>query len=471
MKHIAIIGGGITGLAAAFYLEREAQARGQEVRCTLLESGPRLGGKIVTDRQNEFTIEGGPDSFIVDKPWCLQLCHDVGLGDDLIPSNEIQRKVYVLRHGRLVPFPTGFRLTVPSELKPFLLSPLISPWGKLRMLGDLVIPPRRETADESLASFIRRRLGAEALDRIAGPLLAGIFVSDPERLSMESTFPRLQAMEREYGSLIRAARAVRALPAPATQPRSAGNAMFNSLKHGMGSLVDALARDVKADVRLGTRVAMLRREYGRHTLFLGQTGTEQIQADAVIVTAPAHQAAALLRDAYPTLSAKLAEIRFVDTTTVSLAYLFDDIPAERPLDGFGVLVPESEKRRLIAVTWASTKFRHRAPSGCVLMRAFVGGYRDEALASLPEEALVTMIRREFESLFGIANAPMFHRIYRWPRANPQYDVGHLQRVAAIEKEASAWPGLELAGGSYRGVGMPDCINSARRAVERVLALP
>jgi oxygen-dependent protoporphyrinogen oxidase len=247
MKHIAIIGGGITGLAAAFYLRREAEARGQEVRCTLLEAQPRLGGKIITDRVNEFTIEGGPDSFIVDKPWCLQLCHDAGVGDDLIPSNELQRKVYVLRKGRLVEFPTGFRLTVPTELLPFARSSLISPLGKLRMLGDLVIPPRREGGDESLAAFIRRRLGEEALDRIAGPLLGGIFVSDPERLSMDSTFPRLQAMEREYGSLIRAARAVRNLPPPTPKLRAAGNAMFNSLKHGMGGLVDALCRQIQAD--------------------------------------------------------------------------------------------------------------------------------------------------------------------------------------------------------------------------------
>jgi len=471
MKTVAIIGGGITGLAAAFYLQREAQARGQEVRCTLLESQARLGGKIITDRTREFTIEGGPDSFIVDKPWCLQLCHDAGLGDDLIPSNDLQRKVYVLRKGRLVEFPTGFRLTVPTELMPFVLSPLISPLGKLRMLGDLVIPPRRDKGDESLATFIRRRLGAEALDRIAGPLLGGIFVSDPERLSMDSTFPRLQAMEREYGSLIRAGRAVRNLPPPTPKLRAAGNAMFNSLKHGMGSLVDALTRQIQAEVRLQTPVAALRREGGRYTLFLGPSGSEQLQVDAVIVTSSSRQAGALLGEAHPRLAALLNGIRFVNTTTVSMAYLLDDIPDERPLDGFGVLIPASEQRRLIAVTWASTKFRHRAPAGCVLLRAFVGGYRDEALATLPEEELLTMIRQEYESLFGITQAPMFHRVYRWPQANPQYDVGHLERVAEIEREASSWPGLVLAGSSYRGVGMPDCINGARQAVERVLGLP
>lgn len=471
MKHVTIIGGGITGLAAAHHLQRQSRARGVDVRYTLLEASDRLGGKIVTDRCNEFTVEGGPDSFVVDKPWCLQLCHDVGLGDDLIPSNEIQRKVYVLRGGRLVPFPSGFRLTIPSELKPFALSPLISPLGKLRMLGDLVVPRRKEETDESLASFIRRRLGGEALDRIAGPLLGGIFVSDPERLSMLSTFPRLLAMEREYGSLIRAARATRALPRPGGQPKAAGNSMFNSLKHGMSGLVAALAQRIDGDVRLGAKVARLARAGGRIEVHLGEHGAERLETDAAIVTVPANAAAPLVEQAWPRLGELLRGVRFVSTTTVSLAYLLDDIPEDRPLDGFGVMIPESEKRRLIAITWASTKFRHRAPAGCVLLRAFVGGHRNEALAARPDADLVALVRDEFSGILGIAGKPLFHRIYRWPHANPQYDVGHLDRVAEMDREAMAMPGLHLAGSSYRGIGMPDCIRSGQLAVERVLDEP
>ncbi len=467
MKHITIVGGGITGLAAAFYLQREIKARGLPATYTLLEAGPRWGGKIVTEREREFTIEGGPDSFIVEKPAALQLCHDVGLGDDLIPSNEIEKKVYVLRRGRLVAFPTGFRLTIPTQLMPFVRSPLVSPWGKLRMAGDLFIPRRRDEGDESLGRFIRRRFGQECLDRIAGPLLGGIFVSDPERLSMQATFPRLQAMEREYGSLIRAARAVKHLPRR-EGPRSAGNAMFNSLRHGVGSLVDRLVKSLDGTLRVNAPVSALAWRHGRPVVQLKDGGA--LESDQVVLATPASHAAQVLGEAHPGLAAQLASIRYVSTATVSLAYLMDDIPEERPLDGFGVLIPASEGRALIAITWASTKFRHRAPDGCVLIRAFVGGHTNEAMADWPEDQLLAVVQREFEAILGIRADPLFHRIYRWPKANPQYDVGHLDRVAAMERDASALPGLHLAGSSYRGVGMPDCIQGARAAVERIAAL-
>ena len=467
MSHITIIGGGITGLAAAFYLQREIKARGASASYTLLEAGPRWGGKIVTEREREFTIEGGPDSFIVEKPAALQLCHDVGLGDDLIPSNEIEKKVYVLRRGKLVAFPTGFRLTIPTQLMPFVRSPLVSPWGKLRMAGDLLIPRRREEGDEALGAFIRRRFGQECLDRIAGPLLGGIFVSDPDRLSMLATFPRLQAMEREYGSLIRAARAVKHLPRR-EGPRSAGNAMFNSLRHGVGSLVDRLVKSLEGELRLQTAVEAIEWIDGKPVVRLA--GGAARATDHVILATPASHAARLLAQAHPGLAAQLGSIRYVSTATISLAYLMEDIPEERPLDGFGVLIPASEGRALIAITWASTKFRHRAPEGCVLLRAFVGGHTNEAMADWPEDQLVAVVRREFETVLGIRADPLFHRVYRWPKANPQYDVGHLDRVATMERDASTLPGLHLAGSSYRGVGMPDCIQGARAAVERIAAL-
>lgn len=467
MQHITIIGGGITGLAAAFYLQREITARGVAARYTLVEAGPRWGGKIVTDHEDEFTIEGGPDSFIVDKPAALQLCHDAGLGDDLIPSNEIEKRVYVLRRGRLVPFPTGFRLTIPTEFMPFIRSPLISPLGKLRMAADLAIPRRRDLSDESLGDFIRRRFGQECLDRIAGPLLGGIFVSDPDRLSMTATFPRLSAMEREYGSLIRAARAVRKLPRPTGGPRAAGNAMFNSLRHGMGSLTAALVRQLKGDLRQNTPIATL--GWDAHRPVIQPETGDAWTSDHVILTTPAQRAAELLRVAQPGLAAQLATFRYVSTATLSLGYLLSDIPPTRPLDGFGVLIPGSEGRALIAITWASTKFRHRAPSGCVLLRAFVGGHANPDMADWPDEQLLAVVRREFAAILGIEANPLFHRIYRWRDANPQYDVGHLDRVAAIERDVARAPGLWLAGSSYRGVGLPDCIAGARAAVERVVA--
>ncbi len=468
-KSIVIIGGGITGLAAAFYLRREARARGLDVTCTILEADARVGGKIITDRPDSFVIEGGPDSFITEKPWGLTLCHDLGLGHDLIPANEQKKTVYVLRHGRIVPFPGGFRLTVPTELGPFLMSRLFTPWGKLRMGLDLFIPPRRETSDESLASFIRRRLGTEALDRIAGPLLAGIFVSDPEKLSMQSTFPRLMAMERDHGSLIQAARALKArAKSPAAGPaRAAGTSLFNSLRRGMAHLVETLEQQLGDTIRRNARVAALQRT---DTGFLmGLADGSQLQADQVLITTPAYSAANMVSGMHPRLADQLRQIRYVSTATVSCAYLLEDIPADRVLDGYGVLIPASEPSRVLAATWSSTKFRHRAPSDAVLLRAFVGGYRDEAAAALPDDELLRLVTAEFGKLFGITRPPMLHRIYRWPRANPQYDVGHLDRVAEIEKSAAEIPGLHLAGSAYRGVGMPDCIHSAHQAVKQMLA--
>lgn len=467
MNHITIIGGGITGLAAAFYLQREAEHRGLAIRYTLVESGSRWGGKIITEREQGFTIEAGPDSFIVEKTAGLQLCHDVGLAEDLIPSNEQQKQVYVLRRGRLVPFPQGLRLTIPTEWGPFLLSRLLSPWGKLRMAAELLVPPRTDTGDESLGDFIRRRFGRECLSRLAGPLLGGIYVSDPDRLSMQATFPRLLAMEQEHGSLIRAARAARRRPAPEAQaPPAARKAMFNSLRSGMGSLVERIVQRLNGELRLNTPIARVSWPHARPLIH--PVSGEAWTSDAVLLAIPAGHAAHLLTAAAPELSRHLSAIRYVSTATLTLAYRASDIPPDRPLDGFGVLIPEVEGRSIIALTWASTKFPYRAPDGLVLLRAFVGGYRNEALAHAPEHDLLGMIRRDLSAIMGVRAEPILHKLYRWPHANPQYDVGHLDLVARIEAEAARSPGLHVAGSSYQGVGIPDCISSARRAVARIL---
>lgn len=466
LKFVTIIGGGITGLAAAFYLQREAGARRIPVRYTLVEAGSRWGGKIITDRIREFTIEGGPDSFIVEKPAALQLCHDIGIGDQLIPSNEREKRVYVVRDGRLIPFPHGFRLTIPTKWRPFVASPLISPFGKLRMACELVIPPRREQEDESLGSFIRRRFGCECLDRIAGPLLGGIYVSDPERLSMQATFPRLLEMEREYGSLIRATRMAARNRPSAPAPLAAGKALFNSLRNGMASLVDATIRHLTGELRLNTSITRVSWD-GRKPVLHSANGACW-PSDAVIVATPAHHAASLLADSAPALSELLSALRCVSTATIALAYLASDVPPQRPLDGYGILIPPSEERALIAVTWSSTKFRFRAPEGCVLVRAFVGGYRDEARASEPENELLACVRSELSDLMGIRAEPLFYKLYRWQNANPQYDVGHLDRIEQIEAAVARMPGLYLAGSSYRGIGLPDCIAGARSAIDALI---
>ena len=467
MKHVTIIGGGITGVAAAYHLQKLSREKGVQVEYSLMEASGRLGGKVATDTVNEFIIEGGPDSFIVDKPWCLNLCKEVGLGDQLIPSNEIQKKVYVLRKGKCVAFPSGFRLTIPTEFGPFVTTPLISPFGKLRMAMDYLIPPRKENGDESLGQFIRRRFGSEALERFAGPLMAGIFVSDPEKLSIMSTFPRFAEMEKEFGSLIKAARHVRKLPRPAHQPQAAGNAMFNTLKGGMQSLIAALEKRLEGDIRLNCPAVGIHHRHGKFEIQL-KGADSYISSDAVILALPAFHAAKLIEHVNPDLAGKLNAIRYVSTATVSMAYLKSDLPASLTLDGYGVLVPPSEKMNIIACTWASTKFKHRAPPDCVLLRAFIGGYRDEALSERPDDDLVGMVRGDLEAIFGIEAEPILHRIFRWPKGNPQYDVGHLDRVNEIHAIAATVPGLHLAGSAFRGIGMPDCIRNAQNTVDVIL---
>lgn len=467
VRRVAIVGGGITGLAAAYTLEKRAREQQVDVQCTLIEATDRLGGKVVTSTSRDFIIEGGPDSFVTDKPWALTLCHELGLGGDLIPSNQHTNKIYLVKGGRLVEFPAGFRLTIPTQILPFLRTSLISWPGKMRMGMEALLPPRPSEGDESVGQFIGRRFGREAVEIFGGPLMAGIYVSDPDRLSMQSSFPRFLEMEKKYGSLIRGARKMKNAVRPQRAgPAPAGGAMFNSLKGGMAQLVGTLEAALVGERRLATALRGLRRDGAGWRLLLDD-GVD-LAVDDVVLAIPADRAARLLADQHPALSAALSGIRFVSTATVSLAYLEEDLPADRPLDGLGVVMPAGEGRKISACTWASTKFRHRAPPGAVLLRAFVGGYRDEALAEQDEAALVAMVRDEFASLFGIRVKPMLAEVFRWPKGNPQYDVGHLDRTARMEVMAAELPGLWLAGSSYHGVGLPDCIKSALRVVDRML---
>lgn len=458
-SHVIILGGGITGLAAAYYLQKARP----DVRYTLVEKGPRFGGKIVTERAGGFVFEGGPDSFITDKPWALNLCRDLGLEDRLISSNTAGQKVYLLRNGGLVEFPGGLRLTVPTRIRPFLKSRILSPGGKLRMLGDLVISRRTARDDESLATFIRRRFGQECLDRLAGPLMGGIYVSDPTYMSMEATFPQFLNMEQEKRSLILAMRAAARQRGRSKEPRPA---MFQTLDHGMHTLVEALVMSLKGTLKTGTFVKSVRRSQSR---FLVEMETHHraipVSATHLIVTVPAWEAARLLEPTHWAMCDMLRDIRYVSTATVSLGYRDRDLPDGFRLDGFGVLIPAVEKRRLIASTWSSTKFPGRAPDDHALLRAFVGGYRNEADAELPEDELVALVRDEYRDLFGITADPVRTSIHRWLGANPQYDVGHRERVDIVDKYAAEVPGLHLAGSAYRGIGLPDCIHGAFRAVE------
>jgi protoporphyrinogen/coproporphyrinogen III oxidase len=462
---VAIIGGGISGLSAAWYLQAEAAAHDLELEYTLLESSPRWGGKILTERVEapggeSFLIEAGPDSFLTQKPWALQLARELGLDERLLGTNDHQRTVFVLNKGRPVPLPEGLLLIVPTKFLPFALSPLISPLGKLRMGLDLLIPAKRDDADETLADFIRRRLGNEALDKIAEPLLAGIYNAEAEQQSLLATFPRFRDLEKRHGSLIRAMLAARRQRSAAT---GSGLSIFMSFREGVGELIDALVPRLEGDLRPGATVEQITaRPGGAYTLRLDDGA--QVEADAVVLTTPAYTSAELLREIAPGIAAGLDAIRYVSTGTLSLAFRAEDVP--RPLNGFGLVIPGSEKRPINALTVASTKFDQRAPAGTVLLRAFFGGSRSPQSMGLDDEELLATVRAELRAILGIEAAPLFHRIYRWWRANPQYDLGHLERIADLE--AALPPGVYLTGSAYRGVGLPDCVHQSQQIAARLI---
>ncbi len=503
--HVAVIGGGISGLSTAWYVEREAAARGVSVTCSIYETADRWGGRIRTDivdrEEGRFVVEGGPDSFLTaQKPWAVDLAVEVGLAGRLLGTNDAARKVYVLSHGRPVPLPEGVFLLLPTKFRPFLLSPLISPLGKLRMGLELFVPPRKGTDDETLGEFVTRRLGSEALDKIAEPLLSGIYNAEAQRQSLLATFPRFRETELKHGSLIRgmltAKAEARATARAGTRTQAAAGArtgatspggpggvrppsMFVSFLGGTEEIVTALTSSLEAKLNAGVQVKALRRgrtgKYGLTISRMGGDGTgrgpgddgpvdEVVRADAVVLAIPAYDAADLLATVSPTAAGGLRTIRYVSTGTLSLAYR-RDASVER-LGGFGVLVPRSEKRPLNAVTWSSTKFDHRAPEGHSLLRVFFGGSRSPGSMQLDDEELLVVMKKQLRSFMGIIKEPLFHRIYRWERANPQYDVEHLRVVDAVERALP--PGVWVTGSPYRGVGLPDCVHQGRDTAIQVI---
>ncbi|MGC2249636.1 MAG: protoporphyrinogen oxidase [Acidobacteriaceae bacterium] len=463
MKNIVIIGGGITGLATAFYLQQYADAA---IDTTVIESSSRLGGKILSAHQDGFTIECGPDSFITQKPAAITLCRDLGLADQLIGSS-IGKPTYVWNRGDLHPLPEGMMLMAPTMMLPFLRSRLISWRGKLRMGLELLVPRREEEGDESLASFTRRRLGAEALEKIAAPLMAGIFAADPERLGLQSTFPMFLEMEKQHGSLLRGIlkrnRAKARNPVPGgSKPKP--SPMFITLRGGLEQLVDALVARLKPEtVLLNRKVVSVNRVLDRYQIDL-HDGT-RLWADEIVFATPADITADLIRGLDPVLAFKLRGIRYVSTATVSLAFQRSDL--KTPLHGTGFLVPHDAKRRITACSWSSQKFSHRAPDDCELIRVFIGGARAEDLAEQPDAALIQIAREELRTIMGIDAEPVLAKAYRWSKANPQYDVGHAARIAEIERLAGWHPGLHLAGAAYHGAGIPDCITSGMNTATKI----
>ena len=467
IPHVLIVGGGISGLATAYYLQKQARATGLPLRFTVLESSQVLGGKITTERVDGFVIEGGPDSFLAQKPWAEELCRELGLGDELIGTNDAQRAVFILRRGRLVSLPQGMNLIVPTRLEPLLRSPLLSWPGKLRMALEPLVPARTDEGDESIGSFVRRRFGREAMEVLAEPLMCGIHAGAPEDLSLDATFARFRDMERKHGSLTRG---MRRAPAGPTLAASAGGerprSAFLSLRGGVGRLIEALVPAlVDGRVETGVAVSTIRRCAQEYQVSTSTGGS--YTADAVVLATPAYVSAGIVRDFAPSLADSLNCIRYVSSGTVSLAFRRDEV--RHPLNGFGFVVPRSERRRIFGCTWNSSKLAGRAPEGNVLLRAFVGGAGREEVLERPDEELVALVHAELRGIMGLEAVPVLTRVYRWHQANPQYQVGHLQRVREIHAQAEQNTGMYLTGSAFEGVGIPDCVRQAQATATKIIA--
>ena len=458
MNRIVVIGGGISGLAAA----HRALELNPAAQVTVLEASDRLGGTIQTEFRDGFLLERGPDSFISEKPHAIALAKRLGLESQLIQTNEEFRRSFIVRDGRLRAVPDGFQLLAPSRMWPFITSDIFSIPGKVRMAADLLLPRKHAngSTDESLASFVRRRLGEEALARMAQPMVGGIYTADPETLSLRATLPRFLDMEQKHRSLILAM--ARQGRAQKTGTSGARYSLFLSFDRGMQVLVDPLTR-INADLRVKTRVQRVSFDHGwRITTDQG----EEFKADAICLALPAYVAASLLSDTHQGLAGKLRQIKYASTATINFGYRRAAI--KHPLNGFGFVVPFIEKRSLIACTFSSVKFSGRAPQDHVLLRAFAGGALQPEIFALDDAEMVKKVESDLRELLGIREDARFIEVAKWERSMPQYEVGHLDRVDEIEKLVSEIPGLALAGNAYRGAGIPDCIRSGEAAAEYLL---
>ena len=470
---VVVIGGGISGLAAAHRLVERGRDERRAIEVCLLEAGVQAGGVLRTHKREGFLLEGGPDCFISEKPEAVELARRIGLESHLMETSETHRRSFIVRGGRLRPVPEGFQLLAPSRFWPFVTTDIFSWTGKARMALDLFLPRRagaNGADDESLAQFVRRRLGREALERMAQPMVGGIYTADPEQLSLRATMPRFLEMERTHRSLIRAMwKARRKAPAQATRGTSGARySLFLTFDEGMQLLAERLvARLPENSLRLQTKVDRLSFESGSKRWRIETSANEMFAADAVCLALPAFAAAEILRDVDAQLKSELEAIKYASTATVNLAYKRAEIP--HPLDGFGFVVPFLERRALIACTFSSVKFPRRAPAGYALLRAFVGGALQPEMFALDEDAMLAAVRRELHELLGIEAPPLFAHVEKWPSSMAQYHLGHLERVERIGQRLRAFPTLQLSGNAYHGAGIPDCIRSGEKAADEIFS--
>jgi len=471
MIRIAIIGGGISGLSAAYGLEKQ-QRKGAELNYVLFEASARLGGVLCTERVGDNVIEAGPDSFLTEKPWAADLCRELGLGDQLIGSNDSERRTYILLNGSLVPLPDGLMFMVPTDFPATFLSPLFSWRTKLRFLREWFYRPAPDVPESTAAEFIERHYGREMLERVADPLLAGVYGGSADELSAASVLARFVDIEAKQGSLGRAMVTARKLQGLSSDKRSPGQSkagpamrsLFTSLKNGMQTMVGALVAQIPESARrTSTPIDAVKPESGK---WLVEASGRTVEFDGVIIATPAYLAAGLLQSQIPQLSSELEQIRYSSSITVALAY---DEKARASLpSGFGFLVPWAEGKRIRACTFVHNKFPNRAEVGTALLRCFLGGTRDGEILQLADAEIAATVRRELQEILGISAEPSFVKIYRWPRAMAQYTIGHKGRVDRVRQIVSAAPGLALAGNAYAGIGIPNCIRSGSEAATKVI---
>ncbi|QDU02761.1 Protoporphyrinogen oxidase [Gimesia chilikensis] len=475
VKRIAVIGGGVTGLSAAHRILELSDEQQQPVEVTLFESQPEAGGWIGTIDQGDYLIDTGADMFITNKPAGINLCKRLGLVDQLISTDTRYRGALVLSRGLTVPVPLGFELMTPSRMLPMLRTPLLSLWGKIRMGLEYFLPRRHSSSgldqdDESLAHFVTRRFGKEALTRLVQPLVAGIYTSDPEKLSLRATLPRFLDMERDHRSLIKAARHQKKAARSQSDATGARYGLFAAFKGGMQTLTRTLAE------RVSERGTILYEHCVTHVVPSAGGGYEVTMASkgaaqtqhfgAVLIAAPTHQAASMTTGFAPELSSLLAQIEYASTAILVNIYKLSDI--KHPLRAFGLVIPAAEKRKIFAVAFASRKFPGRAPEDCIQLRTFIGGAMQSEMLEHTDEELQEIVRSELDDILGLQGKPLFSKLLRHNQSMPQYHLGHLELVEQIEQQASHYPGLELAGNAYRGVGIPDSIQSAEDAAERLM---